>query len=187
MGHHGRTVFDKVHQNPIQSQGLLTKMTVFHEIMTKMTTFRDVRFVGDILAKTAKFHVFQWFSVIFSKFCTFPLGNLRCPKQWKLAINQWCPKKCPKNGDFLQKRQKRAFWQKLWGFSRDFWQNWQFWQVQNVVSKSGSFDQIGILGLWLYRKEAWWTTPGPCDTAETVLAGHAASTEPVCRVVGYPG
>ena len=43
----------------------------------------------------------------------------------------------------------------------------RFWHLRNV-SKSGGFRQFGMLGRWLYSKEAWWTCP-----AAECTAGHS--------------
>ena len=52
---------DRSAPNPIQSQGLLVNLTVFHEKCVENGPFSDVRFVGDILrnfSKNGDFHVF---------------------------------------------------------------------------------------------------------------------------------
>ena len=55
-------------KTPIQIPWEVSKMSVFHEILVKKDTFRDIRSVGDILEKNAKKHTFSCFSLKFTTF-----------------------------------------------------------------------------------------------------------------------
>ena len=58
-----------------------------------MVTFAVVRFLGDILAKTMKFHVFTLFYHKFTKICQNQWGNLTTRETVKTTGKQWWSRK----------------------------------------------------------------------------------------------
>ena len=117
LWHHGRTSWQDWLKNPIQTQGLLAKMTLFHEILVEKVPFQDVRFVGDIFGnfrKNSDFHDFLRNITKFSEIYKIPRQNLTTSEQWKTVktpINQRCLRKVSFSS-FSEKNVKNGIFRK---------------------------------------------------------------------------
>ena len=137
-------------------------------------------------AKTTDFSDFLGFSAKTTDFSktlgkTWDLKNSK--NQWK----QWCHSGVSEMCQFCtfsSEMSKLTLFSKtslFYGQKRQKRQNWHFLKrVHKRVHKSGGFRQLGMLGPWLYPKEAWWTHP----TVPRSMVRHARGTVVGCVVPG---
>ena len=145
--------------NPYLNPGAFSENDSFSCFLCRKWLFWDVRFVGDILEENGQkrdFHENYIYFLIFLKTLGETWGVQNSEKPLKTVVSR----KVSKNSHFHEKRQKWPFWISIWGLGRDFRRKVSFlmgpfWRVEN-----GGFRLSGILGYWLYRKEAWRTVAG---------------------------